>query len=500
MASLPQVTHIPMRRPKKKTSKQADGNDSDVVEIPKPSDGSPVKTKSKSKGKARANITFLDGPIKMPAANVEDKNKPGPIVDPEYNPFVSDDEMEIDKPVEENSDASPRKKMKTVSGKAKATKTSPRKNKKEHDTVNDTPVTGMSRIIEKSAIVSDEDEDEEDDELPTPHAAAGVERVSDPNNPDHASLMCKYMKAAYRSPYTPPPITDARTILLRPPLKVPISFVNFGDAMRAVGVKKDSPLWKRFFTIVTQDIYGPFTYNLARIDPNLVRMNRGTGQYATPTFNILKNISLSNGWSATAGVAFVMFGSVSLSYLLEGQLVDGRWGRFINIRLLPMEFYRAMNILASKFGLQELAAARFNGFKFGTVPTKRKYGEEVATPRKRRLPKGDESEEPEIDVPSASVGGKEIQRVSPLKTRAEIQTLAGRGRLFNTDDIPIYDYTDLLNEKELPKFNQELLHGAKVWTRGEIPEDSWVCVHYVPNIQWNVLRIVVLALPVPEDD
>lgn len=66
--------------------------------------------KSKSKGKARANITFLDGPIKMPAANVEDKNKPGPIVDPEYNPFVSEDEMEIDTPVEENSDASPRKK------------------------------------------------------------------------------------------------------------------------------------------------------------------------------------------------------------------------------------------------------------------------------------------------------------------------------------------------------------------------------------------------------
>lgn len=221
--------------------------------------------------------------------------------------------------------------------------------------------------------------------------------------------------------------------------------------------------FRRFFTIVTQDIYGPFTYNLARIDPNLVRMNRGTGQYATPTFNILKNISLSNGWSATAGVAFVMFGSVSLSYLLEGQLVDGRWGRFINIRLLPMEFYRAMNILASKFGLQELAAARFNGFKFGTVPTKGKYGkfcplffrvriltmylvgEEVATPRKRRLPKGDESEEPEIDVPSASVGGKEIQRVSPLKTRAEIQTLAGRGRLFNTDDSKLVLFATVLD-------------------------------------------------------
>ncbi len=43
--------------------------------------------------------------------------------------------------------------------------------------------------------------------MPTPQAASGVERVSDPNNPDHASLMCKYMKAAYRSPYTPPPIT-----------------------------------------------------------------------------------------------------------------------------------------------------------------------------------------------------------------------------------------------------------------------------------------------------
>lgn len=66
-----------------------------------------------------------------------------------------------------------------------------------------------------------------------------------------------------------------------------------------------------------------------------------------------------------------------------------------------------------------------------------------------------------------------------------------------------------MDDEELPMFNQETLVGARVWTGGEIPENSWVCVHYVPStytheshshvdVQWNVLRIVVLA--VPRDD
>ena len=53
-------------------------------------------------------------------------------------------------------------------------------------------------------------------------------------------------------------------------------------------------------------------------------------------------------------------------------------------------------------------------------------------------------------------------------------------------------------------FNQEILTGATLWTGGEIEPGSYVCIHYSPSywlrdgtkeVQWNLLRVVVLATP-----
>lgn len=70
--------------------------------------------------------------------------------------------------------------------------------------------------------------------------------------------------------------------------------------------------------------------------------------------------------------------------------------------------------------------------------------------------------------------------------------------------VPVYDLTDAVLSNDPPPCNQESLTGAKQWIAGEIPEDSYVCVHYVPgeyvhgghkDISLNILRVVVLAVP-----
>lgn len=116
---------------------------------------------------------------------------------------------------------------------------------------------------------------------------------------------------------------------------------------------------------------------------------------------------------------------------------------------------------------------------------------------------------------------------SPVPTiaqaRQEIEMLAHKGSLYDeksmflflsvlldmTDEIcisvPIYDFTNALTQQDLLPLNQELLTGATVWTRGEIPVGSFVCVHYVPGMyqrgrtrpangeaQFNLIRVVVL--------
>ncbi|KAI0769465.1 hypothetical protein BC629DRAFT_1595800 [Irpex lacteus] len=218
------LTARKMPQSKKKSIKQADDDDSDVVEITKPSNG--PSTKSKSKGKGHPSVTLLDAPIKMPASN--SKNLSAPIADPEYNPFVtvSGDEMEIDEPVEDDVHSSPRKKVKTMSGEAKPAKAAPAKKKKEHDPVTDTPVTGMSKKMAKSFIASDD----EDNMTPEPETSTSLEMVSDPDNPEHARFMCKYMKPSYRAPHAPPLITVAHTVLLCPDHdNTPLSFVTIPE-------------------------------------------------------------------------------------------------------------------------------------------------------------------------------------------------------------------------------------------------------------------------------
>ncbi len=42
---------------------------------------------------------------------------------------------------------------------------------------------------------------------PEPETSTSLEMVSDPDNPEHARFMCKYMKPSYRAPHAPPLIT-----------------------------------------------------------------------------------------------------------------------------------------------------------------------------------------------------------------------------------------------------------------------------------------------------
>lgn len=128
----------------------------------------------------------------------------------------------------------------------------------------------------------------------------------------------------------------------------------------------------RLWMVAITPAFGPFTYNLARIDPNIVRTHTTRGQWPTVTFSIQENISSHKEWSANAPVAFVMFGMVTKSHLVDPDPFGQKWQRCIFIRLLGMEFLRVMNILASKFQLKKISTPRWEGFRFGTTPTIRR--------------------------------------------------------------------------------------------------------------------------------
>ena len=65
-----------------------------------------------------------------------------------------------------------------------------------------------------SDVEESSDEDADNNTTPEPDAAPRIEQVSNPDNPDQLSIMCKYMKPAYRIPYAPPPITYVLLSLL----------------------------------------------------------------------------------------------------------------------------------------------------------------------------------------------------------------------------------------------------------------------------------------------
>lgn len=80
--------------------------------------------------------------------------------------------------------------------------------------------------------------------------------------------------------------------------------------------------------------------------------------------------------------------------------------------------------------------------------------------------------------------------------------------LLTRDLVPIYDLRAAVNSTLDKSLNQCTLREAIDWTDGEIPVDSFVCVHFVPHpyehkqvvskhdeIEWTMLRIVVLATP-----
>lgn len=134
----------------------------------------------------------------------------------------------------------------------------------------------------------------------------------------------------------------------------------------------DSDMSSRLWMVAITPAFGPFTYNLARIDPNIVRTHTTRGQWPTVTFSIQENISSDKEWSANAPVSFVMFGMVTKSHLVDPDPFGQKWQRCIFIRLLGMELLRVMNVLASKFQLKKISTPRWDGFRFGTTPTIRR--------------------------------------------------------------------------------------------------------------------------------
>lgn len=90
--------------------------------------------------------------------------------------------------------------------------------------------------------------------------------------------------------------------------------------------------------------------------------------------------------------------------------------------------------------------------------------------------------------------------------RCVIISLDSYYRLLNhIATVPIYDLTQAIRSDNPPACNQETLSGATEWIHGEIPDDSYVCLHYVPgqhdhgtghkDVQFNLLRVVVMATP-----
>ena len=133
------------------------------------------------------------------------------------------------------------------------------------------------------------------------------------------------------------------------------------------------------------------------------------------------------------------------------------------------------------------------------------------------------SSEPALRLPTKSAGGQAVLN-GPLDAahrQDEIKSLVDEGSLWTSSrgekiqvchmgfvadhtTVPIYDLVEALNGDNLPSCNQESLSGATDWEGGNVPANSYVCVHFVParythgkhvDVQFQLLRVVVLGTP-----
>ncbi|KAI0760865.1 hypothetical protein BC629DRAFT_1547366 [Irpex lacteus] len=351
---------------------------------------------------------------------------------------------------------------------------------------------------EETAVKSEEEDVEE--ALPPP-----VEVVSNVNDPEQRKFMCYTLLDTYEGPGEPPVISYAR--------EINTCFGSYGEdsnllimfrhAMRRVGIAENDPAFPILKQITVQAAFGRFLYNLARvhhtdIDVEITKTPKG---YPQPIYRCLSNMIGFRAFDPKDPVAFTMWGT------------DGRvlYQRYIVIIPLSMEFQRTMNTIANIWDEDVIGFSAGNfGLTFSTVPSPLNFDEGSAprSPRKNRKPAArGQSEEPDLRLPSRSVGSKPIvgAKNPSVNTQDQIKALAAQGMSWTSAQVPIYDLTQAIRSDNPPACNQETLSGATEWIHGEIPDDSYVCLHYVPgqhdhgtghkDVQFNLLRVVVMATP-----
>ncbi|KAI0738718.1 hypothetical protein BC629DRAFT_1566144, partial [Irpex lacteus] len=366
---------------------------------------------------------------------------------------------------------------------------------------------------EETAVKSEEEDVEE--ALPPP-----VEVVSNVNDPEQRKFMCYTLLDTYEGPGEPPVISYAR--------EINTCFGSYGEdsnllimfrhAMRRVGIAENDPAFPILKQITVQAAFGRFLYNLARvhhtdIDVEITKTPKG---YPQPIYRCLSNMIGFRAFDPKDPVAFTMWGTVLDSKLftpVEIHTKDGRvlYQRYIVIIPLSMEFQRTMNTIANIWDEDVIGFSAGNfGLTFSTVPSPLNFDEGSAprSPRKNRKPAArGQSEEPDLRLPSRSVGSKPIvgAKNPSVNTQDQIKALAAQGMSWTSAQVPIYDLTQAIRSDNPPACNQETLSGATEWIHGEIPDDSYVCLHYVPgqhdhgtghkDVQFNLLRVVVMATP-----
>ncbi|KAI0825471.1 hypothetical protein BC629DRAFT_1434121 [Irpex lacteus] len=346
---------------------------------------------------------------------------------------------------------------------------------------------------------------------PESTGAALVDAISNFDDPVHRRYMCRTMYDTYTGPKAPPLIgvlfSEAKGLLTCYTNDSTNVLIMFRKAMKYVGIMQDDPRFDFLKKLSVTAVFGRYLFNLARVDSadfvkNVVR----SGNYQNTVYRCLRNLSRSPDYNDKDYVGFTLYGTIIESQLTKSFIVKTRDGRNYHlrhaiIRPLSMEIQRTMNGIATMLGAEAIGMPiRTGGIQLSTTLSPNPYPDAPKVAR-------DSSEEPDLSLPAYSVGGRTVHReTDEADRRAEIKNAVATGIRFTNDHLPVYDLRAAVRKGNYPGCNQETLGAAEPWREGEIPENSYVCAHYVPgsrphkdtkheDVSFQLMRIVVLATP-----
>ncbi|KAI0757889.1 hypothetical protein BC629DRAFT_1598215 [Irpex lacteus] len=488
----------------------------------------PVRSKGKKRAKSdeeeevtarkgNVSVKLLDNKItvkSVPSAVERAKDKAELLSDGDENPFLAKEDDEFPGAADVEDKPSPRKKAKTNT--VVDDDDAMEEAETSRDPIQETPVSKISRRMKDSNIGARGAGPSDAGpsgirylraDSPESTGAALVDAISNFDDPVHRRYMCRTMYDTYTGPKAPPLIGEAKGLLTCYTNDSTNVLIMFRKAMKYVGIMQDDPRFDFLKKLSVTAVFGRYLFNLARVDSadfvkNVVR----SGNYQNTVYRCLRNLSRSPDYNDKDYVGFTLYGTIIESQLTKSFIVKTRDGRNYHlrhaiIRPLSMEIQRAMNGIATMLGAEAIGMPiRTGGIQLSTTLSPNPYPD---------APKGarDSSEEPDLSLPAYSVGGRTVHReTDEADRRAEIKNAVATGIRFTNDHLPVYDLRAAVRKGNYPGCNQETLGAAEPWREGEIPENSYVCAHYVPgsrphkdtkheDVSFQLMRIVVLATP-----